>query len=58
MKVEKAAAKFTASIGVRLEPGFPPMVPRVPEMEDISVIYFKKCKDRLPLQIWISEKQE
>jgi len=29
---------FTMSIGVRLSPGWPPMVPRIPDMDLISVI--------------------
>jgi hypothetical protein len=32
MMVPYAAANFTISTGVRLSPGFPPIVPLIPEM--------------------------
>jgi hypothetical protein len=33
----KAAENFTISMGVRPSPGNPPIVPRIPEMDFISV---------------------
>ena len=35
----KAAANFTISTGERLSPGFPPIVPLIPEIDFISAIY-------------------
>ena len=34
----KAEANFTASIGVKLSPTLPPMVPRIPDIDFIRVI--------------------
>ena len=36
-QVAKAAAYFTRSMGLRPSPGCPPMVPRIPEIDLISV---------------------
>ena len=39
----KAAVNFTMSIGVKLSPGRPPIVPRMPDMDLISVIVILFC---------------
>jgi hypothetical protein len=36
IQVPNAAVNFTTSRGVRLSPGLPPMVPRIPEIDLIS----------------------
>jgi hypothetical protein len=38
-KVAKAAVNLTTSTGVRFSPTVPPIVPRIPEMDLINVIY-------------------
>jgi hypothetical protein len=40
IKEANAVVKFTISTGVKPSPGFPPMVPRIPEIDLISVIVF------------------
>jgi hypothetical protein len=43
--VPNAAANFTTSTGVNASPGFPPIVPRIPEIDFIKVTVkkFAKC---------------
>ena len=41
IRVPKALANFAASMGVRDSPGNPPMVPRMPEIDFISVKLFR-----------------
>jgi hypothetical protein len=39
IQVPYAAANFTTSSGVRLSPDFPPMVPRIPEIDFIKATF-------------------